>query len=251
MTAPFIMVAPNGARRGKADHPALPVTLEDTLATARACFDAGAQALHLHVRDAEGQHSLDAGRYREALAEMARALPDMAVQITTESAGRFSVAEQLACLDAVRPAWASVALREMAREPDLARRFYAVAAETGTRLQHIVFGPEDVPLLHRFQADGSLAPGPVEAILVLGRYTDGPPSDPAGVAPFADHLPERTGWMLCAFGPAEHACLQEAARLGGTCRVGFENSLTAPDGAPWTDNAASVRALRAALAAEE
>lgn len=245
------MVAPNGARRGAADHPALPVTLEDTLSTAQACYHAGAQALHLHVRDAEGRHSLDAGRYREALTEMARLLPDMAVQITTEAAGRFSVAEQLACLEAVRPAWASVALRELAREPDLARRFYAVAAEAGTRLQHIVFGPEDVPLLHRFQADGSLAKGPVEVILVLGRYTDGLPSDPARVGPFAEHLPQGTRWMLCAFGPPEHACLAQAARLGGTCRVGFENSLSAPDGQPWPDNAASVTALRARLAAQK
>ena len=61
MSRPFLMVAPNGARRGKADHASLPLTLAETLATARACHAAGADALHLHVRDEAGAHSLDAG----------------------------------------------------------------------------------------------------------------------------------------------------------------------------------------------
>ena len=34
---PSLMVAPNGARRSKSDHPALPVTLPEIVATARAC----------------------------------------------------------------------------------------------------------------------------------------------------------------------------------------------------------------------
>ena len=42
---PEIMVAPNGARRTTADHPALPVTIPQTVATAKACFEAGAGAL--------------------------------------------------------------------------------------------------------------------------------------------------------------------------------------------------------------
>ena len=47
---PRIMVAPNGARRDKADHPALPLTIEETVAAAQASFAAGAQALHAQER---------------------------------------------------------------------------------------------------------------------------------------------------------------------------------------------------------
>ena len=95
------MVAPNGARRGKADHPALPITIDDIVATATACHSAGADALHLHVRDEQGAHSLDAGRYLETLAALSSALPDMPVQITTEAAGVFDVATQMKCLQVV------------------------------------------------------------------------------------------------------------------------------------------------------
>ena len=124
MNRPMIMVAPTGARRGKADHPALPVTLPEIVQTAEACAAAGADALHLHIRDDQGRHSLDAGRYREALQELARAAPALRIQITTESAGVFGVDAQLACLEQVAPAWASVSVREVARAPELAARLY-------------------------------------------------------------------------------------------------------------------------------
>ncbi|MEZ5840413.1 MAG: 3-keto-5-aminohexanoate cleavage protein [Hyphomicrobiales bacterium] len=42
MTAlPAIVVAPNGARKTHADHPAVPVTIPEIVATAAACFKAG------------------------------------------------------------------------------------------------------------------------------------------------------------------------------------------------------------------
>ncbi|WP_298432345.1 3-keto-5-aminohexanoate cleavage protein [uncultured Jannaschia sp.] len=248
MARPLVMVAPTGARLTRSDHPALPVSVPEIVETTRRCTTVGADALHLHVRDADGAHSLDPGLYREALAELARALPALPVQVTTEAAGRYDVTDQLACLAELHPAWASVAIREMVRDPDVAARFYATAEATGTRLQHILYDAADAVRLAKWQADGRVRPDQTEAILVLGRYGDGTPSDPTAIAAFVAALPGGTPWMLCAFGPSEHACLREAARLGGDVRVGFENSRTAPDGTAWTDNAASVAALCSSLA---
>ncbi len=240
----YLMVAPNGARLGKVDHPAIPLTLPETVETTRACQRAGADALHLHIRDADGRHSLDAGRYREALAELSHAVPEMRVQITTEAAGIFSVEDQLACLRGVRPEWTSVSVREIARAPELADHLYGTCADQGTEVQHILYDAEDIDLLMQWQTAGIVRPRQRSVILVLGRYDTGQPSHPSAVAPFAATLLRGTPWMLCAFGPAEHACLREAARLGGACRVGLENSLTNSQGHPWRDNASSVAALR-------
>ncbi|TPE51925.1 3-keto-5-aminohexanoate cleavage protein [Amaricoccus solimangrovi] len=243
MARPLIMVAPNGARRGRADHPALPVTLRRIVETAATCHAAGADALHLHVRDAEGRHSLDAGLYRETLAEISRAAPDLRLQITTEAAGIFDVPAQLACLERVRPAWASIAAREIARDPDLAPRVYALCADMGIETQHILYDTGDVALLARWRAEGIVRPKQDSVLYVLGRYATGQVSDPGDLDPFLAADPDRDDWMVCAFGPAEHACLARAARLGGKLRVGFENSLTRSDGAPHRDNAASVADL--------
>lgn len=242
MTRPFIMVAPNGARRGKADHPALPVTIPETVETARACRAAGADALHLHIRDDDGAHSLDPGRYGEALAELSRAVPDMRVQVTTESAGIFDVPQQLDCLTRLKPRWASVSVREIARDPALAPRVYATCADNGTEVQHILYDPEDAALLARWQAEGIVRPGKESMILVLGRYATGQKATPDDLAPLLAAKPDGR-WMLCAFGPAEHACLLAAARQGGDLRVGFENNLHRADGTPLRDNAESVALL--------
>ncbi|PTX03481.1 3-keto-5-aminohexanoate cleavage protein [Pararhodobacter aggregans] len=244
---PPVMVAPNGARRGKADHPALPVTLAETVETARACHASGAEALHLHIRDEAGAHSLDSGRYREALAELARQIPGMAVQITTEAVGIYDVAAQLRCLTEVQPGWASVAVRETARDLALAPRLYATCAAQGTRVQHILYDTDDIALLRDWQARGIVRPGQDGVLFVLGRYSAGQVSSPDDLTPFRTALPEAGDWMVCAFGPDEHACLAAAAAQGAALRVGFENSLTGADGQPHPDNAASVAALRQRL----
>lgn len=243
MPDPFIMVAPNGARRTKADHPALPVTLPEIVDTARTCFAAGAHGLHLHVRDASGAHSLDAGRYRETLDELARAVPDMRLQITTEAVGLYSVAQQLDCLEQVRPGWASIAVRETARDMDLAPRVYAACADMGCDVQHILYDTDDIALLKDWQARGIIHPDQSSVLFVLGRYSPGQVSNPSDLAPFLAALPDAPDWMLCAFGPQEHACLIHAAKHGGNLRVGFENSLVDANGAPHANNAASVAAL--------
>lgn len=244
---PFIMVAPNGARRGRGDHPALPVTSDQLALTAVACHRAGADALHLHVRDGQGGHSLDAGRYREALAEIAAHVPQMPVQVTTEAAGVFDVAAQLACLRDLRPQWASVSVREIARAPELARQVYGLCADQGIRVQHILYDTADIAQMVAWRDAGIIAPEQDQVLFVLGRYRENQQSSPADLAPFRAALPDARDWMVCAFGAREHACLAAAATQGGQLRVGFENSLTDADGTPYPDNAASVAALRSLL----
>lgn len=244
MFRPLIMVAPNGARRGKADHPALPVNLSDTIETAITCHAAGADALHLHVRDDAGRHTLDAGRYKEVLAELARQVPKMRVQITTEAAGLFDVPAQYACLSEVKPDWASISVREIARAPELAEKLYATCAEQGTEVQHILYDVDDIDQLQAWQKQGVVRPGQDAVIFVLGRYSRGQKSVPDDLRPFREALPQVSNWMVCAFGPQEHACLLAAAQEGGHLRVGFENSLTMANELPYDDNASSVAALR-------
>ncbi|KMW60661.1 putative exported protein [Candidatus Rhodobacter oscarellae] len=244
--SPLIMVAPTGARRTKADHPGIPLTIAETVETAIACQAAGAQAFHLHVRNADGSHSIDPGLYREAIAELGSAAPDLRVQVTTESGGVFGVEAQLATLSQLRPAWCTLALREAARDRDIARRMYRFVADQGVELQHIIFDAGDAALLAEWQREGVLG-GAESVILVLGRYTADMNSNPDDLEPLLAALPPVGRWMLCAFGPQEHACLTKAARLGGDVRVGFENSFLQPDGAPWPDMAASITALRNAI----
>jgi uncharacterized protein (DUF849 family) len=241
---PRLMVAPNGARRGKADHPALPVRLPEIVETARACFEAGADGLHLHLRDGEGRHLLDAGAYREALEELRRAVPEMAVQVTTEAAGAHAPPAQRAVALESGADLVSVALREMAAEEAEAPGFYAACAERSIAVQHILYEAADFDLLTRLVPDGLRAAEGLQLIFVLGRYSDGQESDARDLGPFLERLAAREAtadWALCAFGLAETDCLRAAHAAGGKLRVGFENSLWHADGRMARDNAERVR----------
>jgi len=250
---PALMVAPNGATRTKADHPAVPLSVAETVATARACFEAGAGGLHAHVRDTAGRHVLDAGLYRDLLDAMAEGVPGMAVQVTTEAQGRYVPAEMRAMVAELQPAMVSVALREMLADDDTraARAFYHDADAAGMAVQHILYDTADVRGFHDLRRDGTLpdldAP---QVLLVLGRYADGQQATPADLdAPLAALLGACPGadWAVCAFGARETACLQAARKRGGKCRVGFENNLLNADGRPARDNADRVAEVVAAL----
>ncbi|WP_417678186.1 3-keto-5-aminohexanoate cleavage protein [Roseibium sp.] len=251
---PRIMVAPNGARKMKSDHPALPITVEETVRAAKACFEAGAEGLHAHVRDRQGNHVLDAGLYRELLKEMGSAIPGMHVQITTEAVGIYSPEEQRALVRDVMPNAVSIALREMCPDEETAeaRSFYHWAAEAGIAVQHILYSPEDVDRFLCFASDGVIPGQSAQVLFVLGRYAENQESDPEDLDSFLTELARcpadlNLDWAICAFGHRETDCLVHAMKKGGKARIGFENGLWNRDGALATDNADRVHDLVMAL----
>ena len=248
----LLAVAPTGARRTPADHPALPVTPEDIGATAAACRDAGAAMLHLHVRDFDGRHTLDPLAYRDAIAAVRDRVGDgMVVQITTEAAGRYRPAEQIAAVRAIRPEAVSVAWREIAPDDGHERAaitFLRWCRGRGIAVQIILYTPDDVAGWREVEGQHP-ALADVARLYVLGRH-GGKPGQPEDIFAFRQaDAGSAAPWMVCAFGPRETACAVVAMALGGDARVGFENNLTLPDGTTAPDNAALVAAAARAGAA--
>jgi uncharacterized protein (DUF849 family) len=248
-----IAVAPTGARRSKADHPALPVAPAEVARDAAACAAAGAQVIHVHVRDPDGGHTLDADAYRATTAAIRDAVGDaLIVQITTEAVGRFSPAEQMATVRALRPEAVSIAVRELipgeAEEADAAA-FLAWAAGASIGVQYIVYDAADIARLADLARRGVIPDPAPHALFVLGRYVTGQRGAPADLEPLLEPWPAGWPWTVCAFGPDEAACLTRAVTLGGHVRVGLENNLLRPDGSLAASNAAQVAHMRAVVAA--
>ncbi len=248
--APLIItVAPNGARKTKADHPALPIAPEELAETAARCQAAGAAMIHLHVRDAEGGHSLDPDTYRAAIEAIeARLGGEILIQATTEAAGRYQPTEQMAAMRALKPAALSLAVRELLPDGEDTAQGAAFLREMhagGTLIQYILYDAEDVRRFERLRGEGVIPEARPAVLFVLGRYRVGSVSTPDDLLPFLAAAREGEGyrgrWMVCAFGPLEAACGLTAAGLGGHVRVGFENNLLLADGTRAPDNAALVR----------
>ncbi|WP_454733174.1 MULTISPECIES: 3-keto-5-aminohexanoate cleavage protein [Cupriavidus] len=241
----IITVAPNGAYKTAADHPAVPLTAAALAAEARACLDAGAAMMHMHVRQPDGRHSLDAQLYREALAAVKQAVGDrLLVQVTSEAAGIYRAAEQIAMVRELRPEAVSIGLREIAvpdiPEAELAA-FLAWLARERVMTQIILYDAADVARWQALRARGLVPPGAWSVLFVLGRYAAGQVSSPRDLLPFLQVFDGSLPWAICAFGQEEHACVTTAAAFGGHVRVGFENNLKLRDGSIASGNAALVR----------
>ena len=134
----------------KKDHPAVPITIFETAETAKACFDAGADGIHFHMRDQKGQHILDSGLCKEALSELQKKVPRMHLQVTTEAVGRYSPDAMRKLAYDVVPPGISIGIREMipSRVPSAEDiNLYKNLTEVGTKIQHICYEPKDIDLL--------------------------------------------------------------------------------------------------------
>jgi uncharacterized protein (DUF849 family) len=243
--APLILtVAPNGARKTKSDHPALPMTTAEIASCAAGCAEAGAAMIHLHVRDRDGRHTLDADAYRAATAAVRREVGErIVVQVTSEAVGMYRPEEQMAMVREVRPEAVSLAVREIV--PDAAAEKPAAAflswlSAEEIRPQYILYSDEDLTRFDDLIARGIVPAAPHTVLFVLGRYTAGQRSQPSDLLPFVNANTKGHDWSMCAFGAREAACALTAIALGGHARVGFENNMLLPDGTVAPDNAALI-----------
>lgn len=244
----LIAVAPNGARKLKADHPAVPLTAQELGRCAAACAEAGAAMIHLHVRNKDGNHSLDPDLYRDAIAAVRREIGNgIVIQCTSEAAGVYDRHAQMAAMRALLPEACSLAIREIL--PDAAAESEGAAFLNDLRkadvsMQFILYSADDLARFRDLAKRGAI-PGEKHFVLfVLGRYAKDQQSSPADLLPFLQSWqPDWGAFAVCAFGKLEAACALSAIGLGGHARVGFENNLLLADGGIAADNAALVRQI--------
>ncbi|MFY9183987.1 MAG: 3-keto-5-aminohexanoate cleavage protein [Limnohabitans sp.] len=241
----LITVAPNGAYKQRPDHAALPLTSAELGQTAKQCLDAGAAMIHMHIRDAQGRHSLDVQGYRDAQQAVKAAVgDDMIIQVTSEAARVYKAPEQIAMVTALQPEAVSVGLREV-DQPEIGdaglAQFFGWLAKERVMTQVIVYDVTDLQRWQALRAQGVVPDAPWSLLFVLGRYSVGQTSEPRDLLPFVMAHTGSEPWSMCAFGAGEHACATTAAALGGHVRVGFENNLLLNNGQVAPDNAALVR----------
>ncbi len=243
-TPMLIAVAPNGARRTQQDHTALPISPLELARTAADCADAGAGMIHLHVRDANGKHTLEPAYYLPAIKEIETAVGDrMLIQVTSEAAGIYDAPQQIELMKRLAPHCISCGLREFVKDETCykpAARFFSELYNEGTLIQYIIYSPADVRWYETLCSHGVI-PGTRHLLLfVLGSYAT-MESSPVHLEKFISALTRECNWMVCAFGKEEFEVMRRAAQYGGHARVGFENNLQLPSGDMAPDNAALVQ----------
>ena len=233
----MLQACPDGARR-PAEHPALPVTPAALAADAAAVAAAGADEVHLHVKDADGADTLDGAALAAVLTAVRSAVPDLPVGVTTGAWAAPDPAARVAAVGAwtALPSSASVNWHEEGAE-EVAAVLLArgVGVEAGLWTVDAVRAWRASPLRHRCRR-------------VLLELPDGP--DEAATRAVAAELLGALGdagvpVLLHGEGSSTWPALREAVRRGLATRIGLEDVLVLPDGTPAPDNAALVAAARA------
>ncbi len=242
-TAFHLMATPNGARLTRADRPGLPIPADEVAATAVACAQVAASAIHVHGRDAIAAHSVDPARHDAAVGKI-RARTDIAIQISTETAGIFDISAQRRRLKQLPANDASVALREISRSPDQRTRTYQAAAGRGIDPQHISYTPDKAGQLQRHFDRRDILPQSRRVIFVLGRYDLQRLASPDKLDPYLTAMgAEDLNLAACAFGFQEQDCLRAAPNRGGNVRIELENNHITPSDTPYQNNETAVADL--------
>jgi uncharacterized protein (DUF849 family) len=236
---PLIQAALNGDRT-KADHPAVPRSIEELAQDAVACVAAGAGAIHLHPRDVDGRESLDPSIVDEVVTRVRDAC-GVPVGVTTGAWIEPVFARRLALVSAWRtPDYASVNLSEPGSTEIMRALIDAgvgieagvwtvddaeclAASGLGNRVTRILVEPGEMQVGDN--ADNALAL--IDAIhQTLDRHSL--------TAPRLQHGDGKVTWVILA----------DALRRGLDMRIGLEDTLEEPNGERTVGNAALVRAAR-------
>ncbi|MEN3358423.1 MAG: 3-keto-5-aminohexanoate cleavage enzyme [Mycobacteriales bacterium] len=249
----LITVAPTGAESAKAEVPALPVTLDELVDTARSCAAAGAGVIHVHIRDAAARPTLDLGRLRATVATL-RVETDLIVQLSSGGAVTDPEADRLAVLDA-EPDAASCTMGTVNFGTDVFLNRWEFIVELHRRMREREIVPEyeifdlgHLAALHRLlDKHGPPYGGHVHCDLVMG-VPGGMPGTVQALAAAVQMLPAGATFSATGAGRATMPVLLAALSAGGHLRVGMEDTLTFAPGQPVRDNAQLV--ARAAAIAE-
>ncbi|NLU77229.1 3-keto-5-aminohexanoate cleavage protein [Micromonospora sp. HNM0581] len=233
-TGTLITVAPTGAESVKTEVPALPVTLDELVLTAKECEALGASVIHVHVRDDEARPTLDPGRLRATVAAL-RESTDLIVQLSTGGAVTDPEADRLAVLDAA-PDMASCTMGTVNFGDEVFLNRWEFVVELHTRMQERGIVPEyeifDLGHLSALQRllgrYGLPHGGHVHVDFVMGVPGGMPGTTATLVAAqqMLRELPEGTTFSATGIGRTSLAVLLAALSTGGHLRVGMEDTVT-------------------------
>ena len=238
----MLQVTPNGPW-GKDVHPEMPVSLGELEADLRACFQAGATGVHLHVRDPEGAETLEPAAVNGTCGMVRDVATNVGVQVEIGLTTGEWIVPDLADRIAMIREWEGVDCATVnLSEPGFEAVMEAML-DTGVGIDVGLWAPVEMDrllrsgLLPRAQRV-SIELDPGEPYFLQGEPADlaqqvNDALDRAGSAcPRLTHGMNDWTWPL----------VEDAFRRGHDTRVGFEDSVLLPDGTRARNNAQLVEA---------
>jgi 3-keto-5-aminohexanoate cleavage enzyme len=226
-SAPLIItVAGIGAELTREQQPNLPLTPDEIAADARSCAEAGASIYHLHVRDGEGNPTMDVAVYRAAH-DAIKVSTDLIVQFSSGGAVTDRADDRIAPLE-LGPEMATLTTGtvnfgdEIFSNPlPLVARFYKRMRELGILPEFEIFEPGMIATADRLYEE--LGDGHHRHYDFVLGVPGGMPAWDDAVDFLAAHIPPEATWSATGIGKAHLPVAAKCIALGGHVRTGFED----------------------------
>ncbi|GAA1750829.1 MULTISPECIES: 3-keto-5-aminohexanoate cleavage protein [Streptomonospora] len=233
---------------GKSEH--VPVTPAQIAESAVAAAEAGASAVHIHVRDPEtGAPSRDNALYREVVERIRETGTDIVVNLTAGMGGDLVIGQDdpldaaegtdlvngldrlphveellpdICTLDCGSVNFGDGSLVYVST-PDMLRAGAKRIQELGVRPELEIFDTGQLWFAKRMHAEG-LIDDPAMFQLCTG-IPYGAPADPGVLQSMVNLLPEGSQWASFAIGRMQMPWVAQSILLGGHARVGLEDNL--------------------------
>jgi len=228
----YVKACINGARTPDA-HPNLPVSPDQLASAALAAHQAGANAVHMHPKSANGVDSLLPQHVDAAVSAVRQAVPGLPLGVTTGYWALPDADARLRAVDGwtVLPDFASLNWHEPGSE-DLARLLLSKGLGV------------EVGIFHAEAAE-SWAASEIAAHCMRVMIELGPDGDVATADDLLSRVlaaGSRAPVLLHGFDESCWPLLEHAGVRGVQTRIGMEDMLRLPDGSTAVDNAALVSA---------
>lgn len=225
----ILTVAPTGSSTPADKCPGLPVTPREIARETYECWKAGASVVHLHVRDDQGNATMEYEKFRESVA-LIREKCDIVINMTT--AGGFGVPdeERILPLDLI-PEMATMDAGSMNVKGDFVfHNSIAFLEKLGQRTQELGIRPEvevmDTGMVYtalRLMERGYIQTPP-HFQFVLGME-NGMAATVENLVYMKRLIPAGATWSAFGVGKAHLTILMATLALGGHVRVGMEDNI--------------------------
>lgn len=218
----------------KADHPELPISLEELAADAVSCVAAGARAFHVHPRSLDGTESLSAEIVDQVVAAVKSRQPHP-VGVTTGAWIEPDVQRRRALVaEWTQPDYTSVNLSEPG-----ALEMVTTLLSTSVGIEAGVWTVEDAVMLVQSGLGDRILRIMIEPVDVSTNDAIPLMDD---IHLILDNAELQVPRLQHGDGEATWVLLEDAVRRGIDTRIGFEDTLYLPDGRLASSNADLVRA---------
>ena len=227
----IVTVALTGAVTTKADNEHLPTQPEEIAASALACYQAGASAVHIHVRDDDDSASMRFDKFEEVVHLIRDFGCPIILNLTSSGGQGFNWDERIRPFQELKPELASFDAGTMnwlnkvvfMNEPEFLEHCGREMIRAGVKPESEVF---DIGMLNtaKYYLSKGILQEPAHFQLCLGA-PGGMEASTENLVYLVNHLPEKCTWSAFGIGKGANEIMLATLALGGNIRVGLEDNV--------------------------